>query len=125
MLTCAKDKNLLETSFLPNMASVVGSFMQSVKVAIVQSQQIDGKTQKIPLWFDARACVQPMAENLVVRKEGERSWKWSVIYMQTDKTIETDDVICLFGVSYKVMSKFNWEYYGFVEYQVIETYTKL
>lgn len=122
MINCAKDKSLDQSAGLPDVSEVVASLLQKAKVGVVQSEQIDGMTQDIPIWKDAMVSIQPMPESLVVSKEGDRSWRWFTVHSLPDLILETKDIFVLFGTSYQVKDKKDWSQYGYVVYHVIEHY---
>lgn len=126
MIQNAKDKGLaIMAAGLPDVSDAVLSFLQPVTIACVQTQMIDGYSKDILRKITTQASVQPMDEKLAIRKEGERSWRWSVVHMSPDPGLYTDDVFELLGVSYRIMQKMNWGQYGYTEFHVIEDYKAL
>ena len=124
MITNGKDTRLENTPIeLPNLSDAVSSFMQRIDVGVIQKQQIDGYTQEITKYYKTQASIQPMSENLAIRKEGARSWRWYVIHVLSDVKLATDDVAVIRGARYRIMQKNNWDQYGFIEYHAIEDYT--
>lgn len=122
MIQNAKDTKLCNTVVLPGVSTAVMSMLQTVNMAIMQKQQINGYTQEIPDWKRTLACVQPMKESLAIRKEGERSWRWHVIWTLPTIDLKTDDRIILMGIRYRIMDRTNWTQHGYVEYSAIEDY---
>ncbi len=124
MITCGKDSPLCQSSALPDVSAAVGQLLQNMRVGVVQKAQINGMTQEVPLWREAMASIQPMSEKLSIMKEGERSWRWYELFVQPDINLETDDIVVIAGTGYRIMSKVNWEQYGFIRYDCIEHYKK-
>lgn len=122
MIVRGANKKISEVPTLPFVADAVKAFLQPVKIGIMQKQQIDGYTQEIPIWKSTIASRQPMSQAMSVKKEGNRSWRWHVIHITNDVDLETDSIIVLSNVRYRVMEKMNWSEYGYFEYHVIEDY---
>ena len=123
MITNGKDANFgLASSALPDVSGGVMSFLQPVSIGVVQKQQIDGYTEEIIKYTSTFACRQPMPEAMAVRKDGERSWKWSIIHITPELALLTDDVFLLYGVRYRIMQINDWTEYGYKEMHVIADY---
>ena len=122
MITCGKNTKLSESSVLPDVSAGIAQTLQNLRVGVIRSTQVDGKTQIIPIYRMAMAAIQPMPEKLAIAKEGERSWKWSTIYAQPDLDLTTGDLVVIKGITYKIMSEENWAQYGFLKYDCIENY---
>ena len=99
-------------------------FLQPVRIGIVQTQLVYGRSTDVTIYKYTQACRQPMAENLAVRKEGDRSWRWHTIYMTPEMDLQTNDVIELQGVRFRIMEKTDWKEYGYTSYNAIEDYKK-
>ncbi len=66
---------------------------------------------------------QPLSlEQLAIKKEGERSWRWFEIHCTTDLVLQTDDVIKRDSVPYRVMADLGWDDNGFRQYHVVNDY---
>lgn len=124
MIQSAGKKTLKVTTFGPDVSSSVSSILSSIRIGIVEKTQINGKTQEIPIYRDAVANIQPMKQQMAIRKEGERSWKWFELYALPDLDLKTDDIVVLFGIGYRVMGKVDWKEYGYISYELIEHYRK-
>jgi hypothetical protein len=72
--------------------------------------------------------IQPFtAQQLQIKPEGQRAWKWFTIHAAPGCPLEPDDVITVVNVkdgntSYRVMSKRNFSAYGYLQYEVVEDY---
>ena len=111
-----------ESSSLPDVSSSVLALLQKVRVGVIQKQVINNRTQEIPVWRDAMVCRQAMPEKLAITKEGERSWRWHSIWATPDLDLETDDILIIRGIRYRIMDKENWAEYGYFAYSAIEDY---
>lgn len=64
------------------------------------------------------------AQELMMKPEGQRSWKWFTIHAFPDLVLTTDEIINFGGENYRVMQKSDFTEYGYVMYQICQDYTK-
>ena len=121
-ITQAKNTPLCASVGLPDVSQVVNSFLQPMLIGIVQTTMINGYANEIIVYKKVKASRQPMAEQLAIRKEGDRSWRWHVIHATSELDLATNDVVVLKNIRYRVMQRIDWAEYGFREYHAIETY---
>ncbi len=121
MLTNA-NKGTLQNNVggLPDVSAAVEYLLQPVSVDIVIQQMINGYYQPIARRIDTQASVQPMPQELAIKMEGERNWRWSLIHILPNVDLQNNDFITLFGIKYKVMKRENWFQYGYILYSVVE-----
>ncbi len=62
-------------------------------------------------------------EQLKIKPEGQRSWKWFMLHTTTDVVLLTDDVIKKNGQSFVVMEKGNYDENGYVMYHIVDAYS--
>lgn len=124
MITNAKDIPLsLGASALPDVRDAVMALFQPIRVGIVVVERVNGfPSARISVSVNTLGVKQPMPEQLVVKKEGERSWRWFTIHCSPDLILRTDDIFVLNRVQYRVMSREDWAEYGYLKYEVIEDY---
>lgn len=122
MIRCGKNTPIRESSMLPDVSVGISALLQNMKVGVVQKRVINNRTEEVTVWKDVLACRQAMPENLAISKEGERSWRWHTIYASPDLDLETDDLVIIRGIRYRIMDKENWQEYGYLKYSAIEDY---
>lgn len=105
---------------LPDASVAVMTLLQPVNVMTVTQQLINGYYKPISQTFYTQASIQPLPQELAIKMEGERNWRWSLIHILPNVVLDNNDLITLFGVQYKVMKKENWAQYGYVDYYVVE-----
>lgn len=106
---------------LPDVSAAVMMLLQPVTVDLVIQQLINGYYKPIRnLTVNTQASIQPLPQELAVKMEGERNWRWSLIHILPNVILNNNDLITLFGVQYKVMKKENWFQYGYIDYYVVE-----
>lgn len=108
---------------LPDVSAAVMSLLQPVSVNLVLQQLINGYYKPIKnLTVQTQASIQPLPQELAIKMEGERNWRWSLIHILPNVVLNNNDLITLFGIQYKVMKKENWSQYGYLDYFVVENF---
>ena len=111
------------SSDLPDVSDGVSCFMQPTTVEIIRKEQVDGYTQEEKTCVKTMAVRQPYsAEQLAIRPEGQRSWKWHTIHCLPNLILKTDDIVNIHGIHYRIMQKTDWKDYGYIQYEVVEDY---
>jgi hypothetical protein len=107
---------------LPDVSAAVMSLLQPVNVGIVTQQMINGYYKPITRTMSTQASIQPIPQELAIKMEGERNWRWHLIHILPNVLLNNNDLITLFGITYKVMKKENWTQYGYLAYFVVENF---
>jgi hypothetical protein len=94
--------------------------LQPVNVMTVTQQMINGYYKPISQTIATQASIQPLPQELALKMEGERNWRWSLIHILPNVDLQNNDLITLFGIQYKVMKKEAWFQYGYLAYYVVE-----
>lgn len=109
---------------LPDVSGAVQSFLQPARLGIVHKAQVSGYTQETVSWIRTQLVRQAFTpEQLALKPEGERSWKWYTLHTLPDICLKTDDIIMLHGLRMRIMEISGYAEYGFNEYHAIEDYT--
>lgn len=109
---------------VPNMGSVIVGWFQAMTFVVVTKSQVNFETKETVSTVTFKGVIQPYTpEQLSIRPEGERTWKWYKIHADTSLKLITDDKVTYLGVNYRVMSRSDFSLYGYIEYDVIEDYT--
>lgn len=109
---------------LPDVSAAVMTLLQPVSVNLVIQQLINGYYKPIKnITVQTQASIQPLPQELAIKMEGERNWRWSLIHILPNVLLNNNDLITLFGIQYKVMKKENWAQYGYISYFVVENFT--
>lgn len=107
---------------LPDVGAAVMALLQPVSVGLVVQQLINGYYEPISTVVQTQASIQPLPQELAIKMEGERNWRWSLIHILPNVVLNNNDLITLFGIQYKVMKKENWAQYGYLDYFVVENF---
>lgn len=63
------------------------------------------------------------SQQLALKPEGQRAWKWWMVHTATDVQLAPDDVVQIDGIEYRVMEKLDYADAGYLQYNVVEDYT--
>lgn len=109
---------------LPNVQDAMTSWFQvltftKIKKEIVNFQLVE--TSESTTFCGVR---QPFtAQQLSMKPDGQRNWKWETIHAFPNLILKPDDVIVFSGCVYRVMQKTDYKEYGYIEYQIVQDYT--
>lgn len=116
----------LKDSFntLPDVSDVLPDWFQHLTFQLVTKTQQDYETVEVLTTIHTEGVRQPMsAQQLDLKPEGQRAWKWETIHCLPDVKLKVDDIIIFDGVKYRVMQKWNWAEYGYLEYEICQAFT--
>ena len=123
MIQNAKDKKIDCLPALPDVSGSVELFLQPMKIGIVQKAQVHGLTQETIIYVPTKAVRQAFsAQQLMIRPEAERAWRWYTLHATPDLVLKPDDIAIVQGLRMRVMEKFDYLEYGYVQYHVVEDY---
>jgi hypothetical protein len=109
---------------LPNMSSAVMAWMQSMRASIVRSVLQEFETQERLYPVDFRGVRVPFkAQQLDKKPEGQRAWRWEVLYATPELVLQPNDVIQFNCVRYRVDAKLDYSEYGYCEYHIVQDFT--
>lgn len=108
---------------VPNMRDTLSGWMRPLGLSLVMTQIVNFRAEQVERPLEAVGNDQPMsAQQLALKPEGQRAWKWRVIWTTTDLRLKPDDVIIRKGQRYRVMGFTDWEDAGFFKYEVVNDY---
>lgn len=111
---------LCDLPSMPDNSHSVMRFLSPLVFEKIQTTNINGLAQKVPIFIKTLGSIQPLSGRaLVVKPEGERSWKWYQIHTLTNVDLKNNDRIKIQKVLYKVMSKFDYSRSGYLEFHCI------
>lgn len=122
MIINAKDKPLTYTG-LPQMGEVLPSWFQPMTFTLVTKSLVDYEVQEVLVTVTTQGVRQPMsAQELAIKPEGQRGWKWETIHCLPNVKLKLDDIIIFDTVKYRVMQKWDWSEYGYIQYEICQDY---
>lgn len=108
---------------VPNMREALSGWMRPLDLAKVTTEIVNFRAEQIERPLAAVGVIQPLsAQMLALKPEGQRAWKWRVIWTTTDLKLKPDDVISYKGERNRVMGFTDWEDSGFFRYEVVNDY---
>ena len=107
----------------PNLSNAVNAWAQPLKFFLVGKDQRDFMTEEVLYPKIAYGVRQPMkAQQLMMKPEGQRAWKWETIHSRPDLVLNIDDIVVFNEVRYRVMAKKDYSEYGYLEYEIMQDY---
>lgn len=108
---------------LPNVSDVLPDWFQPLTFEVVAKGLEDYEVVETLRTIQTQGVRQPMsAQQLQVKPEGQRAWKWETIHCLPDVKLKVDDIVIFDNTKYRVMAKWNWSEYGYLEYHICQGY---
>lgn len=122
MITNAKDKPLTYSG-LPQVGDVLPSWFQPLTFDVVTKTIVNYEVEETTLTITTQGVRQPMsAQQLSIKPEGQRAWKWETIHCLPDVKLRVDDIVIFNGTKYRVAERWDWSEYGYLEYHIHQAY---
>ena len=119
----ANKKNISESPDLPDVSIGIQMYFQPIKISLVYKQNKDGYLQEFLNTFSTQGFRMAQSpQQLMMKPEGERDWKWSTLFTFPDLQIKVDDIITINKVKYRVMNRRDNREYGVQEFELLEDY---
>lgn len=124
MIQNAKDVPLNRNpGSLPDLSGALLSWFQPMDFTLITKAVVNAQLTEIEVPYSYMGVRQPFTvQQLLIKPEGQRSWKWETIHAYPELNLKTDDIIVFNAVTYRVMQKLDWSEYAFVEYHICEAY---
>lgn len=125
MIRNAKDVLLSSNSgTLPNMESTLLNYFQKLTFTTITKTTVNFEVVETETSVSFMGVRQPFSPQMLLMKpEGERSWKWEMIHSTPDLVLVVDDRITFGSVKYRVMQRLDYTEYGYLEYHIIADYS--
>ena len=122
MIINAKDKGL-NFSGLPQVGHVLPGWFQPLKFEIITKSLVNYEVEEVVIEVNTQGVRQPMtAQKLAIKPEGQRAWKWGTLHCLPDVPLKVDDKVVFGSKTYRVMNKWDWSEYGYLEYEICQGY---
>lgn len=125
MIKNGKDTSLSSNpGTLPNVQGAILDWFHNLTFTRVTKEVKNFNVVETLEEISSQGVVQPFTvEQLMIKSEGQRSWKWFTIHALPSLILNNDEIIIYDGQNYRVKDKLDWSKYGYVEYHIIEDYT--
>lgn len=124
-ITNAGDSRLFQNpGTLPDMSTTLLEWFQPMIFKQIVKSVVDFQNVETPTDINFQGVMQPLTEQqLRMKPEGQRSWKWNLLHAEPGLPLKPDDAITYQGQQYRVMSKKDYTQYGYTEYHLVQDYT--
>lgn len=125
MISSAADRLLTaNTGTLPNVSGAMLDWFQPMVFTAVTKTVVNFKVVESANPVDFMGVWQPYsAQQLQMRPEGQRNWKWFTVHSTPDLILDPDQVVTYLGTQYRVKDKFDYTQYGYLEYHLVQDFT--
>lgn len=122
----AKDQLLdQQDSGAPSLYSTLQPWFRKITLTKITKTIVDFQVKEIEYPQETFGMMQPMSPRRVaIKPEGQRAWEWQTLHCTPDFVLKPDEVVEYRGTRYRVSGKTNWREYGFVEYELVNDYTR-
>jgi len=126
MIANAKDLSI-NTSSVPNVSDALSNWFSQLKIGKITKTVVDFQLSESISYYDVLAVLQPFTtKQLQIKPEGQRSWQWYTLHIKAPGVeFCLDEVALIKGKKHRIMQKFEWEDYGYIEYQLVEDYGQI
>jgi hypothetical protein len=108
---------------LPNVGGAIGAWAAPLEFMLVGKEQRDFQTVEVLYPKRARGIRAPLkAQEIAMKPEGERAWRWEAIHCTPSLQLRIDDVVIFAGVRYRVTGKKDYAEYGYLEYEILQDF---
>lgn len=110
---------------LPNMSDALFSLFQPMTFRKISKTQVNFETVEVETGYSTYGVRQPFTpQQLAMKPEGQRAWKWETMHSLPDIELIPDDVIVFNSVRYRVMQKLDWKEYGYIEHHIVQDFKR-
>lgn len=122
----ARDRDLLQdTGNLPNMQDAMASWFQALVFKVITKSIVNFIEVETETLCNCQGVMQPLSEQqLGMKPEGQRDWKWYNLHADVSLILSPDDVVVYKGERFRVMGKKDYKEYGYVQYNLGQDYRK-
>jgi hypothetical protein len=108
---------------LPQVSEALLEWFQPLTFVAITKTQVNFRVQETETIIETQGVRQPLsAQEVQMKPEGQRKWKWELIQTLPDITLNVDDIIIFKNTRYRVMSRSDWAEYGYFEFHIVKDY---
>lgn len=108
---------------LPDLSGALLNWFQKLQFNIVNKTTVNFQVVETLTPVETQGVRQPLsAQKLMIKPEGQRRWKWEMIHALPNTPLEPDMIIKFKDQNYRVMDKWDWTEYGYIEYHIVQDY---
>jgi hypothetical protein len=120
----ARTRDIAEGALnVPNMRGAVINWFRPFRGVVVTTTIVEGLSTEVSRPFNCAGFFKPMkARDVLIKPEGDRAFRWFVLYTGREIDFKPNDVVIRKGVPYRVMGPWQLEDYGIKRYELVEDY---
>lgn len=108
---------------VPDVSGALTSYFQQMVFQKLTKTVSGFQLVETALNLNFRGVIMPLsAQKLQMKPEGQRQWIWQQLYADPSLFLNPDDGIAYNGIYYRVMAKTDYTLYGYVTYDLVQTY---
>jgi hypothetical protein len=108
---------------LPFVGDAMQGWWQPMTFELIGKTILDHAVIETKTRINFRGVRQPLSpQQLAIKPEGQRAWKWQMIHAEPSLQLKNDDVIYYNGVRYRVMNRSDYTEYGYMYYEIVQDY---
>lgn len=109
---------------VPDVSGALTDYFQPMTFTIVTKEVVGFEVVETPEEISFQGVIQPFNERqLLLKPEGERAWTWFMLHADPVLTLQVDSVVDYLGEQTRIMSRTDYELYGYVEYHLVQDWT--
>ena len=122
MIINAKDKGLNYVG-LPQVGDVLPGWFQPLQFDIITKSLVDYEVEEVIIPVQTMGVRQPFtSQKLSIKPEGQRAWNWETLHCLPNVPLKIDDKVIFDNKTYRVMNKWDWTEYGYIEVEICQGY---
>ena len=109
---------------LPDVSGAMTDYFQPMIFETLTKTTVGFEVLETASPLNFRGLIQPLTERqLFFKPEGQRAWSWYLLHADPSLTLDVDDVVNWNGQQTRVMSRKNFDEFGYVEYHLVQDWT--
>lgn len=113
-----------QTGTVPDVSGAIRDWFQPMQFDRVTKTTVGFQVSETMVPVNFRGVLQPFTPRQLAQKsEGQRAWTWLLLFSDPVLTLNVDEVVMFRGKQTRVMSRKNFELYGYVEYTLVQDWT--
>lgn len=110
---------------LPDLHGPILDYFQDLSFTEIVKEIVNFNLVETTVTTNFRGVRQPLTpQQLKMKPEGQRKWKWEMIHALPNLVLDIDDQIWFQGEPFRVSSKMDYAQYGFVTYDICQDYNQ-
>lgn len=127
MIKNAANLSLIENSGnLPDVSGAMQNWFQTMIFGVVVKSIVNFKNAETITQISFQGVMQPLSpEKLDLKPIAQRSWIWQQLHAEIDLILMPDEIVYYLNKTYRVMEKYDYSKYQYVEYHLVEDYEEV